>query len=161
MLAGTVLSIVPWFSKGWMHLIYPTGGNVLLSPAMLAQGGELLPKIAGLAFLAVLVIAVPFIAHIEEDIFRRHTTTSRWHYHADSVGFGLIHSLLAGVPICVGLALSLVGYYYASVYGGAYRGIVARVGHEAAEEEALLVSTAAHTTYNTILLVMVATMIVW
>ena len=146
---------VPFLNWGWLSIFVAGGGNALISPVMdVATADEgssnnFLVWLVPLFFL-VLVVALPFLAHSEEKSFRKGK-----HYRGEivwsSVTFGLMH-LLVGIPICAGIGLIGVGFFYAYKYKRAYNRLSTIMHRRDAEEEAVMVSTTYHTLYNTILI---------
>ncbi|MEZ5218426.1 MAG: hypothetical protein R2715_18025 [Ilumatobacteraceae bacterium] len=105
-----------------------------------------------LAFLSMLLPALPLFAHAEERAFRQgaeHWSTER--RAAKCVQFGLVHALI-GIPIGVALALSVGGLYFLVVYLRAF----SRTG---SRHEATLESTRAHTAYNGVIIGVVLVLI--
>lgn len=143
---------VPALSFGWMHLFYENGGNMIINPIYEASNSEsLYLRFITPAFLILLMAAMPFMVHMEENIFRRG-------YHdwkniiRQSLLFGFIH-MTVGVSISVAFILCGVGFFLACKYKHAYE----KLGDELTEiekrDEAVLHSTAYHTVYNFIVLV--------
>lgn len=128
--AAFTLTMVPGLSWGWWSAIGGVGSPVFGSTE--ASAGTPLEWIVPLVFLLLLIPALPLFAEAEERIFRRgaeHWSTARRITRA--VEFGLVHCVV-GVPIGVGLALSIGGLYFTWAYlrGG------------------LMESTRAHLAYN-------------
>ncbi|MEK7636145.1 MAG: hypothetical protein AAB362_00425 [Patescibacteria group bacterium] len=170
---------VPIFRWGWLNLFIKGGGNIIIAPVLESSGSpsvfvRLLPPL----FFATLLIALPFMAHYEERVFRRgyHEWREIW---IQSVKFGLIH-LFVGVPLAAAIALIGVGFFYACKYRTALRnqnkvfasfleetqqvkerardvgvrgeirvGVVSDL-----EDEAVMTSTAYHTLYNSLLVLL-------
>lgn len=146
---GVVLSRVPGLSYGWMHLFYAKGGNALMQPVLAGSKSDLAwVRLLPLAFLAALTLAVPFLAHMEEEAFR-HGVVEWPRIARRSVVFGLIHCIV-GIPIAFGLALIASGMFYGYQYKRAFEREVQHVSVRQAAEEALMVSTAYHTLWNTL-----------
>lgn len=145
------LTLIPGLGYGWMHLFYAKGGNVLIEPVLAGSRSSIdWVRFVPVAFLAVFIFVMPFIARLEEEMFRKgHTdwpTIMR-----RSLGFGLMHCVV-GIPVAFGLALSLAGLFYAYQYKTAYERFLQAHPRMfgAAEEEGLMVSTTYHTLWNTI-----------
>lgn len=82
------------------------GENINLSPAKI--------PVVGVVFLAAILFNLPTLAYYEEMIFRQglesYNQAALW-----SLIFGLCHCL-AGVSIAIGLALSIGGMWFSSLY---------------------------------------------
>ncbi len=143
----------PFLSWGWMNSIYPNGGNLLLAPLiLLSSPTDLWLNIILTIILAVFIAFVPFMAHIEEGIFRKGYTKIKaiiW----QSIGFGFIH-LLVGVPVSVAILLSFVGLFFAFKYVTAFNKAIKCMSYDDAEVEGVMSSTASHTLYNTLAIFM-------
>lgn len=134
---GILLFQVPWLQWGWFALV--SGGH---------QGNVMISALSGTAwvflpFLVLLAVAMPHFVRSEETSFREGTVT--WAQGARrSVAFGLMH-LTAGVPIAVGLALTIAGLWYTRQY---MRGGITR-------------STSYHLAWNLIVIAVAAIGTVW
>lgn len=95
------------------------------------------------------ILVLPAWAEMEEKIFRRGADT--WgRMVVNSLGFGFVH-LIMGIPIFVGLVLSVTGFLFACRYRYVYRQHVKKFGDEqAAQEAGVAASTADHAIYNAI-----------
>ena len=136
-IAASLLMEVPGLSWGWWSAIGGTGNPVTGSTDRTA--GTALAWIVPLAFIILLLPALPLFAEAEERRFRsgaEHWSVPRRLWRG--VVFGLVHALI-GIPIAVALALSIGGWYFTWWY---LRGGV-------------LESTRAHTAYNATILVIV------
>lgn len=130
---------VPGLSWGWWSAIGGEGNPVFGSSD--STVGTVWEWIVPLAFMALLVPALPLFAHAEERMFRAGAETwSRTRRVGTTLQFGLVHAII-GIPIGAALALSVGGAYFMWVYLRAYRRAVSRT-------EATLESTTAHTVYN-------------
>jgi len=99
-------------------------------------------------FMALLLPALPLFAYAEERMFRSGAEGwSRGRRVVKVVQFGLVHALI-GIPLGAALALSIGGAYFMRIYVRSYRRVPSR--HEATIE-----STAAHTAYNGMVVVVV------
>ncbi len=161
-IVALLLMKVPGLHYGWMHLFYSKGGNVMIEPALAGSKSSVgwvrwLPVL----FIAVFIFCIPFLARLEEEIFRARRVEWR-PILIMSLAFGLIHCVV-GIPIAFGLALSLAGLFYAYQYrraatrfidGAIKRAATAPISlaeaGEGANEEGLMVATAYHTVWNTI-----------
>lgn len=129
---------LPGLSWGWWSAIGGVGSPVVGSSERSA--GTPLEWIVPVVFLTMLIPALPLFAESEERMFRlgaEHWSNTRRVRRA--VEFGLVHCLI-GIPIGVGLALSIGGLYFTWAY---LRGGVAE-------------STRAHLGYNLTVFIFVA-----
>lgn len=168
---------VPFLHWGWLNLFVSGGGNVILAPV--AEGSEsssmivrMLPPI----FFVAILVAFPFMAHYEEEKYRR--GYHEWRDIArQSVKFGLVH-LWVGIPLAAGIGLIIPGFFFAWKYRSALNntvdpgiwdqiqdieekaqsmGIKGKIRVEAGteqEDEAVMVSTTYHTLYNSLLVLL-------
>jgi hypothetical protein len=137
---ASLLILVPGLSWGWWSAIGGNGNPVTGSTERTT--GTVLEWLVPLAFLLLLLPALPLFAEAEEQRFR--VGAEHWSFRRRvwrGVVFGLVHALI-GIPIGVALALSIGGWYFTWWY---VRGGVAE-------------STRAHTAYNLsiVLVVLVA-----
>jgi hypothetical protein len=142
-LAATLLLQVPGLRWGWWTAIGGQGNPVTGTTDQTA--GTPLEWIIPLAFLSVLLPAIPLFALAEERGFRQ--GAERWSLPRriyKCVQFGLAHALI-GIPIGVALALSLGGGYFMICYLRTWRRT-----HD--ERAATLESARAHTVYNTFII---------
>ncbi|HRF59804.1 MAG TPA: hypothetical protein PLH94_07815 [Fimbriimonadaceae bacterium] len=139
-----ILLIVLWPSVlGWtwlMLLARPeeaanAGQNLNLAPAQIPY--------VGLLFVALLALSVPRFARYEEEQFRR-GTKGPGDALVRSVKFGLVHCIV-GVPIGLGLALTIPGLWFTYQYrrGGVRRAVFV------------------HSIYNWLILIALAGWLVW
>ncbi len=145
---ANLLIAVPGLSWGWWTMIGGDGNPVFGSSD--ATIGTVWEWIIPLAFMALLIPALPLFAFTEERMFRagaEHWSTRRRAWKV--LQFGMIHAVI-GIPIGAALALSLGGAYFMYVYLRAFR-----VGHS--RHLATLESTRAHTVYNAVIVVLVVT----
>ena len=148
---ASVLLFVPGLSWGWWSAIGGIGSPVL-GVSERDSGGPLQWLIPA-AFAVMLLPALPLFAEAEERRFR--AGAEQWSTRrrvGRAVQFGLVHCLI-GIPIGVGLALSIGGLYFTWAY---LRGFRASGG---SQQAAVAESTRAHLAYNiTIFLVIAATL---
>lgn len=143
----------PLFKYGWINLFLGKGGNLYIAPITdMASAGISWVRVLPFLFFMLFLVAIPFMARIEENIFRK--GKYEW---ADiikqSVWFGLIHCLV-GVPLGAGIALIGTGLFYACKYRDAFlKGLDKHGDWERAEEEGVLASTTYHTLYNSVLII--------
>ena len=144
------LLAVPGLSWGWWSALGGQGNPVFGSST--ATAGSVLEWLVPLAFIALLVPALPLFAHAEEVMFRRGAEGwSRPRRAFKVMQFGLVHAVI-GIPIGVAAALSVGGGYFMFVYLRAMR---AGLGQQAATIE----SARAHTAYNAVLVMAVLVLI--
>lgn len=148
--AALLVYFVPGMKYGWTNLIYGDGGNILIQP--IQQGSHstsVLVRMMVPVFFFVLLLVLPFLAKSEEESFRKGYIN--WsEIMRQSLKFGLIHCIV-GVPLGVGLALSIPGFFFACKYRRAF--ILSTWESEdvsQAEDEAIMVSTTYHTIYNVV-----------
>jgi hypothetical protein len=140
------LMAVPGLQWGWWSLLGGVGNPVFGESS--ATTGTVLEWLVPVAFVCLLVPALPLFAHAEERAFRQ--GAEGWSLPrrvGKVVTFGLAHALI-GIPIGAALALSLGGAYFMVVYLRRFR----RTG---SQEAAVLESTTAHTVYNAVIIVLV------
>lgn len=152
---------IPWLQYGWASLIYGgKGNNVLIGPMLEASRSSFeWVRLLPIVFLVALFVVVPFMAHVEEQLFREDVTEWR-RIIPRSLVFGMMHCLV-GIPLAAGLALSIAGLYFGWRYKQAYEARVAKIGRvhwehaldgiSAARTEAVLVSTTYHALWNGLL----------
>jgi hypothetical protein len=137
---------IPGLDWGWWSALGGEGNPVFGSSESTA--GTAWEWLIPLAFIALLVPALPLFAHAEERLFRTGAESWPWHRRAiKTLQFGLVHALI-GIPIGAAFALCVGGAWFLWTYLRAFR----RTGSRA---EATLESTAAHTTYNAVIIAVV------
>lgn len=138
----------PILRWGWYILLSGKPGNFLFSAPL-----ELNWKTVTVAVLLLLILLAPFLAELEERVFRKGRHKPK-QWIKSSVVFGLVH-LIMGVSIYVGIALIFAGFGYTYEYLRAYRKYKDRYPYSS-EDEAMEAgvesSTAMHTLANTVLL---------
>jgi tetratricopeptide (TPR) repeat protein len=103
------------------------------------------------ALWLLLVLVLPFWAKAEEEAYRQGVHTWKG-ITINSIKFGLSH-LIMGIPICIGLSLSVTGFLFACRYKYAYHQHLSKFGNEQkAQETGVFASTADHTIYNVIII---------
>lgn len=151
--AAVLLVQFPVLDFGWWTAIGGTG-NVIVGSTERDTGMawmDLLP----IGFLLMLLPLLPLLAEREEQMFRVGAESwSAARRARRAVEFGLLH-LIMGIPIGVGLALSLGGGYFTWAYLRGWR----RGGRS--QEAGLLESTRAHTAYNGMVLALALIGLVW
>jgi hypothetical protein len=143
---AALLLQVPPLRFGWWTALGGLGNPVTGTTDQTA--GTALEWIVPVVFLLLLLPALPLFALREEELFRlgaEDWSTPR--RVAKAVQFGLVHVLI-GIPIGVGLALSIGGAYFQWAYLRGFRATGSRRG-------ALLESARAHTAYNAVVVVVV------
>jgi hypothetical protein len=142
---------VPGLDWGWWSAIGGEGNPVFGSST--ATAGSALEWIVPLAFMALLVPALPLFAHAEERMFRQGAEQwSKRRRAAKVLQFGMVHALI-GIPVGAALALSVGGSYFMGVYLSAFR----RTNDQ---RQATLESARAHTAYNGIIILVVIAAVV-
>ncbi|MTV25431.1 hypothetical protein FTX61_08425 [Nitriliruptoraceae bacterium ZYF776] len=124
--AGTatlLLAEVPVLSLGLGELV-GTSGNAVFVPleaglayAPLPATGPDWPLLVGATvFLGLLLLLLPWLAYVEEELFRAGYEAAPWpRIVLASLLFGLVH-LVVLVPLGAALAIGLAGFVYAVVY---------------------------------------------
>lgn len=114
LVTASALLLVPGLSWGWWSAIGGTGSPVL--GVSETSKGSPLEWIVPAMFIVMLLPALPLFAEAEERRFR--TGAENWSTPkriARALQFGLVHCLI-GIPIGVGLALSIGGGYFTWAY---------------------------------------------
>lgn len=149
--AATAIMAVPGLDWGWWSAIGGDGNPVFGSST--TTSGTLWEWLIPLAFMALLLPALPLFAYAEERLFRSGAEGwSRPRRVLKVVQFGMVHALV-GIPLGAALALSLGGAYFMWVY--LRRFAVTRDRNEATVE-----SATAHTVYNFVIIVVVVIAVV-
>jgi len=144
--AATVLMQIPGLSWGWWSMLGGSGNPVFGESD--ATVGTVWEWIIPLTFMCLLVPALPLFAYAEERMFRTGAESwSRQRRLVKVLQFGMIHALI-GIPIGAALALSLGGAYFMWIYLREFR-------RYPSQHDANLESTAAHTVYNGLIVVVV------
>lgn len=141
---ATPLLMIPGLDWGWWSSIGGEGNPVFGSSD--ATSGTFWEWLVPIAFMALLIPALPLFANAEERMFRtgaEHWSTERRVLKV--LQFGLVHAII-GIPIGAALALSVGGAYFMRCYLREY----ARSGSRA---DATMESTTAHTAYNGIIVI--------
>ena len=147
-LAGVIatasgLLLVPGLDWGWWTALGGQGNPITGTTDR--TSGTVWEWLIPLVFLLLVTPALPLFAMAEERMFRQGAEGwTRWHRVRRTIEFGLIHAVI-GIPIGVALALAVGGASFMWAYLREFR----RTGDQA---RAVLESTAAHTTYNAIIL---------
>lgn len=145
--AAYTLSSLPVLSWGWWSAIGGVGNPVFGSSERSA--GTPLEWIVPVVFITLLVPALPLFAESEERTFRlgaENWSTGR--RIARAVEFGLVHCLI-GIPIGVGLALSIGGLYFTWAYLRGFH-------RDGTPYAAMMESTRSHLAYNLTIIGIVA-----
>lgn len=156
LLTGTVaimLLFVPGLKYGWLNFFFAEGGNMLIKPVLEgSKSTSILIRLFVPIFFFVLMLTLPFFAKFEEKIFRK--GYNEWiPILKQSIRFGLFHCLV-GVPLALGFALIIPGFFFGYKYKRAFDCNAAILNHDQAEDEAVMVSTSYHTMYNMIFMFM-------
>lgn len=137
--AAIALTSLPLLDFGWWTAIGGQGNPVFGVTDRTA--GTALEVVVPIAFVVLLVPAMPLLVQREEQLFR--LGAEEWSQPkriARTLVFGLVHALV-GIPIGVALALAAGGAWFLAVYLREWR----RTG---SRREALAESTRAHLAYN-------------
>ena len=150
LLVAIPLLYVPVLRWGWWSALGGDGNPVFGSSN--TTMGTVWAWLIPLIFIALVLLALPLFANAEERMFRMGAQLWSTRQRVIKVlQFGLIHAVI-GIPIGVALALSVGGAYFMAVYLRSY----ALTG---STNEATLESTRAHTAYNALIIVTVATVV--
>lgn len=140
---------VPGLKYGWISLFFGGSGNMLIKP--ITEGSHsthISIRLLVSIFFIALAFVLPFLARSEERSFRK--GYDEWgSIIKQSIKFGLVHCFV-GVPLAAGIALIIPGFFYGYKYKRAFDRNTEALGYRRAEDEAVMVSTAYHTLYNTI-----------
>ncbi len=163
-IAAILLNQVTWLSYGYMHLVYPEGGSVISSAVgdPNVTHGVAWMQIGSICFLLLFGLAVPFLAEIEEQMFRDGVLEHK-KMIKKSLLFGIVHCIM-GVSLGTAIAISIAGYFFAVKYRKHYYKTLdehttsefwsSSYGkHRRAETKALKMSTAYHSIYNMIIII--------
>jgi hypothetical protein len=148
---ATPLFRVPFLRWGWWSMIGGDGNPVFGSST--ATVGTVWEWLIPGVFIVLVLAALPLFAHAEERMFR--SGAEQWSTRRrvlKVVQFGLIHALV-GIPIGAAIALSVGGAYFMWSYLRWFA-----VTHSV--RQATLESARAHTAYNALIIVSVATFVV-
>lgn len=121
-------------------------------------------------FLAGLALLFPWLAYVEERVFREGLERAGVAEQAwRALKFGLAHLIML-IPVAAALGIAVAGFVYGRIYCRAYRAAAARtrvvpgpsgdplsvaVPPEQARTEAVLASTVWHATFNTVIVILV------
>jgi len=150
---STFLFYIPGFNYGWINFFFHgEAGHVLIKPIIEeSKSNNALSHLMVFIFFIALALVLPFLAHNEEKIFRQ--GCNDWSsITRQSIKFGLVHCVFAGVPLAAGIALIIPGFFFGFKYKGAFERNVEIMDSGQAAEEALMESTTYHTMYNMILI---------
>ncbi len=139
LVVASALLFVPGLSWGWWSAIGGVGSPVLGVSSR--DSGSALEYVIPVLFAAMLLPALPLFAEAEEQRFRR--GAERWSGRkrvGRAIQFGMVHCLI-GIPIGVGIALSIGGGYFTWCYLRGFR----TGGSQAA---GVMESTRAHLAYT-------------
>ena len=164
--AVTLVTFVPVTQTGLGTLV-GVQGNVVFAPiedvliketAPPEPGGGVTPPATDwgsialvTGFCVLLLTLFPWLAYTEERMFREgleHAGLGR--QLAVALRFGLTHLLML-IPLAAALAIGVAGFTYGVIYRRAYRQAAASPSPRA---HALLTSTVWHTTFNSLLVVL-------
>lgn len=107
------------------------------------------------AFMTGLLLLFPWLAYVEERVFREGLERAGMARRLwAALRFGLAHLIML-VPVAAALAIAVAGLWYGGVYVRAFRrAATGDVTTEQARKTAVLESTVWHTTFNSLLVVL-------
>lgn len=144
-----LMHFVPFLRYGLLSVFYEGAGNASITPILEgSRSSHLLVRILPVFFFLAFLFVIPFLSQAEENGFRK-GHEDWFSITKQSVKFGLVH-LIVGIPLAVGLALTVSGLFFGYVYKTTYDRRTSQLGHVQAQDEAVLASTIAHSMYNTI-----------
>jgi hypothetical protein len=136
---ASTLLLVPGLDWGWWSALGGYGNPV--TGGTESTAGTTLEWLLPLAFVLLLLPALPLFAEAEERRFRLGAEHWSWPRRVRScVTFGLVHALI-GIPIGVALALSVGGAWFLRSYLRAW-------GERRSAIDGLIESTRMHLAYN-------------
>jgi len=151
--AVVLCTYIPFLEYGWLNIFVKGGGNITIAPVQTAsQSSSLIMRILPPVFFVILLFAAPFLAKSEEKSFRYEHEDWR-SITTQSIKFGLVH-LIVGIPLAAGIALIFAGLFFGYKYKKSFDKNIFSFNIDKRREEAMLVSTAYHTMYNTILILL-------
>ena len=168
--AVVLMTLVPVTGFGLGTLIGLTG-NAVFAPLQVASGNSAeipgvtvaatnwVPTLLTALFLAGILTMFPWLAYVEEQVFRSGLEgASLGRQLWSALKFGLTH-LLMFVPLAAALAIAVAGFWYGRVYRRRFTELAAGelLSPGRARSEALLASTVWHTTFNSVLVLLVLT----
>lgn len=128
------------------------------------------------AFLVLLLLLFPWLAYVEERTFRQGLERAGpLRQVASALRFGLIHLIML-IPVAAALAIAVAGFVYGRVYRGAYRraaqhreevavplggSVMVAPSQARVRTEAVLASTVWHTTFNSLIVLLVLVSFIW
>jgi hypothetical protein len=108
-------------------------------------------------FCGLLLVLFPWLAYLEECVFREGLEYANLRQQTSAaLRFGLAHLAML-IPVAAALAISVAGFCYGLIYRAAYHRAANGtliVAPGLARAEAVLASTVWHTTFNTLLVVL-------
>jgi len=166
--ASLLIAAVPVSGISLGSLIGLTGNAVFAPVEQAAAVGGTAPApgvdvavwIATAAFLLLLLALFPWLAYVEERVFRHGLErggigTQLW----TALRFGLIHLVML-VPLAAALGVGVAGFFYGRVYLRTFHRVNAEHGPAAARSEAVLASTVWHATFNSLIVVTLLVLLV-
>lgn len=127
--ATLLVTTVPGADLGLGNLV-GTEANAVFAPLEegLARAAPVAPAgpdwallMGASAFLLPLALLLPWLAYVEEELFRAGLEHASWPRVAlASLGFGLVHLVML-VPLGAGLAVGIAGFAYAMAYRHGHR----------------------------------------
>lgn len=127
--AGLLLTTVPWLGYGLGSLI-GFEGNAVFAPLeeaaaragpAPAAGPDWLFLALTTGFLGFLIVLLPWLAFVEEEVFRAGLERASPTVEVRAaLWFGLVHLVML-VPLAAALAIAVAGFVYGRIYRAAYR----------------------------------------
>lgn len=144
---------MPDFLKfSWLNLLGGKGTNLITSTIIPSDGIINIPIflliiITSLIY-AALVLCLPYLAKVEEEIFRSGKITIKQRL-ISSIKFGLLH-LVVGVPIFASLILCVIGWIFSIRYIKSYNSNLSDsdFSYYDADRRAVIDCTSLHSKYN-------------
>lgn len=146
---------VPFLKYGWLNLFVEGGGTILVTPVVEeSRSSNLIFRFMPPAFFFIFLLAIPSLAKLEEEIYRRGFI--KWKdISIQSIKFGFAH-LIMGVPLAAAIALIFSGLFYGYKYRKAFLNFYHLSNKQLfedrmIEDKAITISTTYHALYNSIL----------
>jgi len=148
---------VPYMKYGWLNLFIKEGGSIAIAPVTEAsKSPNFIIRIIPPVFFLIFLLAIPPLAKIEEEIFRKGFT--KWKdISIQSVKFGFAHMIM-GIPLAGAIALIISGLFYGYKYRNAFISSNKQFNDKPffyakmiSEDKAITISTTYHALYNSIL----------
>lgn len=141
-----------WMNWSWTAQLLDLQGSLLFLPAQaVSDHAGWSAYFLMMVFWFSLLLLLPEFAYLEEKSFR-YGKTAWLSIVFNSIVFGLLHFIFAGIPFTMTLYLILLGFCFALFYRYHYRTSCQRsVGEELSHQLALKMSTRLHTLHNALI----------